>query len=356
MGREQNQRHIRDRWLWSVAWGLGFLLLMQAGSATGQPAEETEAVFWRSVECESARQVQVYLETYPNGIYVVEARACLEQQLGLDRRARQLVQQGLISLDYSVGAADGLFGPATRTALRQWQAGKGFAATGYLTWEQADTLIAQGREATAARRERDEEQPWRKKPQRWAREAPTGAQESPLRISPDQTCVGQSEGTECWMELANQAGCYVWNNHLQKDETVTWTDACFNSLAHGKGTVVWAYDDGRGVGTGSLQGGKWHGYTVLYQEESGEQWQVIEGPFVSGEARGQFVIHQGNGNVAEGPFVDDKPHGLWVIRGRDGAVSEGPLVDGKRHGRWTIRDADGDVREVTYVNGEQQSE
>ena len=45
---------------------------------------------------------------------------------------------------------DGLFGPSTRAALRRWQGEKSFAATGYLTRAQADTLVAQGREAAAA--------------------------------------------------------------------------------------------------------------------------------------------------------------------------------------------------------------
>ncbi len=111
--------------------------------------DEKETVFWESVECESAGQVGAYLEVYPQGAYVAEAWACLEGQVGLDRAARILVQQGLATLEYTVGAADGLFGPSTRAALRQWQAGKGVAATGYLTQEQADTLMAAGREAVA---------------------------------------------------------------------------------------------------------------------------------------------------------------------------------------------------------------
>ena len=132
-----------------VKWGLGFLLLVLSGPAVGQTDAEIEVVFWESVECESVRQVELYLEIYPTGAYVVEARACLEGQLGLDRAARILVQQGLRALDYEVGAADGLFGPATRQALRAWQTGKGFAGTGYLTREQAETLMAQGREVVA---------------------------------------------------------------------------------------------------------------------------------------------------------------------------------------------------------------
>ena len=128
-----------------VRWVLALLLLGLPWLAHAQG--EIEAVFWRSVRCEVEAEVRLYLEEYPNGAYVAAARECLEQGLGLDREDRILVQRGLAALDYSVGTADGLFGPATRRALRAWQAAKEFTATGYLTREQAATLIAQGREA-----------------------------------------------------------------------------------------------------------------------------------------------------------------------------------------------------------------
>ena len=95
---------------------LVLLLFVLPSVLNAQDAAET--VFWTSVECESKLQVQAYLETYPTGAYVAEAQARLEGQLGLDRAARILVQRGLASLDYAVGVADGLFGPA-RAALRR---------------------------------------------------------------------------------------------------------------------------------------------------------------------------------------------------------------------------------------------
>ena len=101
-------------------------------------------------ECKSARQVQAYFEVYPTGRYLAEAWACLERQIELDRAERILVQHGLAALDYSPGPADGLFGGATRAAVRQWQRAKGEAVTGYLTRAQADALIAQGRKRAQA--------------------------------------------------------------------------------------------------------------------------------------------------------------------------------------------------------------
>ena len=142
------------------------LLLLLVLPLPSRAQDAIETLFWESVECESALQVQAYLETYPNGAYVGAAWECLERQLGLDRAARVLVQQGLASLEYPPGPADGQFGPATRQALRAWQSAKGFAGTGYLTRGQADTLMAQGREAAAQRqraeaRRRRQQRQWR---------------------------------------------------------------------------------------------------------------------------------------------------------------------------------------------------
>ena len=131
-----------------VRWIVVLPLLVLPSGLGAQDTTETQ--FWTSVVCEREGEVRVYLRVYPGGAYVNEARACLEQGLGLNRAARVLVQQGLASLGYAPGPADGQFGPATRRAVWEWQEAKGFAETGYLTREQADTLVAQGRDAVAA--------------------------------------------------------------------------------------------------------------------------------------------------------------------------------------------------------------
>ena len=102
------------------------------------------------------------------------------------------------------------------------------------------------------------------------------------------------------MELANQAGCYVWNPNLQKDETATWTGECSGGMAQGEGTLTAVWGENKSVMT------------------------------------------------ATGLLRDGKFHGDWVVRHPNGAIGEGPMVDGKMHGRWTIREADGDVWEGPY--------
>ena len=125
----------------------GLFVLLSAAPAMGQTEREVEDVFWQSVVCERELEVRAYLEAYPNGVYVSEAWACLEQGFGLTRLERVAVQRGLAEVGQEPGPADGLFGgPETKTrrAIRAWQAAKGMAATGYLSREQADILIVTG--------------------------------------------------------------------------------------------------------------------------------------------------------------------------------------------------------------------
>ena len=58
--------------------------------------------------------------------------AAIEQSLDLNRAARRQIQRDLQSAGFAPGAPDGLFGPVTRAAIRQWQATRGLAVTGYV--------------------------------------------------------------------------------------------------------------------------------------------------------------------------------------------------------------------------------
>ena len=55
-----------------------------------------------------------------------------EAALGLDRAARRRIQERLEAAGFNAGGADGLFGPRTRAAIRQWQESRAAPATGYL--------------------------------------------------------------------------------------------------------------------------------------------------------------------------------------------------------------------------------
>ena len=117
-----------------------------------------------------------------------------------------------------------------------------------------------------------------------------------------ETCAGRPVGSECWMEVANQPGCHLWNEGLAAGATVTWSGECVGGYAQGPGTEHWRYDEGQ--------------------------------------------------QTAQGAYVDGKPHGNWVIRYGDGDVAEGPYVSGQRQGTWTWWFTNGNVLEAPYLNGE----
>ena len=128
-----------------------------------------------------------------------------------------------------------------------------------------------------------------------AAETPPAGAEAPLRDAsprpaptPDppiltyELCTGRAPGASCWMELANEAGCYLWNPSLQARETVTWTGRCSAGYAQGLGQVRWLAD-------GSTQ-------------------------------------------TEEGRLVDGQRDGIWVTQDQDGWASQGSHARGQRHG------------------------
>ena len=73
---------------------------------------------------------------------VVLAPREVEEALDLDARERRRIQSGLRALGYYTGSIDGLVGPGTRGAIRQWQRTQTGVATSYLDGPQAQALMA----------------------------------------------------------------------------------------------------------------------------------------------------------------------------------------------------------------------
>jgi peptidoglycan hydrolase-like protein with peptidoglycan-binding domain len=145
----------------------------------GTLEEEIELAYWRAAERSGeAEDYRAYLERYPDGVFAEFARDRLdmdptaglpqqpqidpaydaERRLNLSRIRMRQVQQWLRATGFEPGSVDGVMGPNTREALRDWQRAEGFATTGYLDREQLDRLSGQGEEALAEQRRREEEQ------------------------------------------------------------------------------------------------------------------------------------------------------------------------------------------------------
>ncbi len=172
---------------------------------------------------------------------------------------------------------------------------------------------------------------------------------TPSTFRDGPTCAGQPNGTACWMELADQPGCYVWDSDLNVDATVTWTGECIEGIGQGTGTFKSVWDGGKKTSenTGRMQAGKKHGQWVLRRENG----DVFQGPYVEGKFHGPWILRLADGTVQEGSFMEGKHYGQWVLRYKDGDVEQGSAVEGKRHGQWLWRDKDGSVEERFYVEG-----
>ena len=168
-------------------------------------------------------------------------------------------------------------------------------------------------------------------------------------------CAAGKEGNGCWQVLDSSPDCYLWNNNLEVNSTVTWSGACAGGLAEGDGEIKWVSGQDReniSTYTGHLRQGRMEG-----------QWSVVvadgsqgEGPFVDGKQHGHWVFRQPDGTVVEGSFVNGRYHGQWVVHEADGAVGEGPFVDGKRHGQWVLRTTYNAVFEGPYVVGKREGQ
>ena len=306
----------------------------------------------------------------------------VEEGLNLNRATRRQIQLGLRSAGFDPGGADGLFGPRTRAAIRNWQSSRGTPSTGYLDGPQVEALRARGARqspasagAVAADAGGVEVVFWQSVQnstnpadfEAYLRRFPNGvfselaqnrlsalgaaapAADPVSRVRPDETCAGRAAGVACWMEISQKPGCYVWNPNPHPGETVTWTGVCAGGKAQGTGTLSWAYDQGVETNTVRLVDGEMNGHGIIRLDNG----TVGEGPFVDGEQNGHWVYRFASGEVSEGPFVDGEQNGHWVLRFADGGeVHEGPYVDGERNGHWVLRDGAGRRREGSYVDGE----
>ncbi len=88
---------------------------------------------------------------------VVNTPEQVEQRLSLNRAERRNVQRDLAELGFDPRGIDGLFGNATRSALRNWQRGERLGITGYLTAEQVALLRRQADEARQNNRANDQQ-------------------------------------------------------------------------------------------------------------------------------------------------------------------------------------------------------
>ena len=156
---------------------------------------------------------------------------------------------------------------------------------------------------------------------------------------PQPACAGPKDAAECWIKLTNHPGCYVWNDGYTPDEPVSWSGACLDGKASGRGAVT--------------------GTPVRFAEfpcrsEVGCPPYESRGAYRRGKKQGRWIERDAANLVSEGPYLDGKRHGHWVDRFSAGDVSQGPYVNGEMHGEWVWQDTDGSGARTQWVNGEEK--
>lgn len=105
------------------------------------PPEESEAATPAvpTVEAEQP-SVPAVVVSEPEVQETVPATKASESELELTRTDRREIQRRLDLLEYNTRGIDGVFGPGSRTAIRQWQGDIGVSASGYLDLNQIALL------------------------------------------------------------------------------------------------------------------------------------------------------------------------------------------------------------------------
>ncbi|KQI73822.1 peptidoglycan-binding protein [Loktanella sp. 5RATIMAR09] len=150
--------------------------LPDAVPAPNLPQIEPSLTAWTNAQnANTADSYRDFIFEYPRSPYADEARRRLDQiendpvrlaqidenALNLTRNERRAIQRNLTLLEFDTRGVDGIFGPGTRGAIRNWQQNNGFAQTSYLTSEQINRIDAQASRRAAeiaAEEERAREQ------------------------------------------------------------------------------------------------------------------------------------------------------------------------------------------------------
>ncbi|HEV8035637.1 peptidoglycan-binding domain-containing protein [Yoonia sp.] len=136
-------------------------LIMQPSDAVPAPSLpqiEPSLTAWTNAQnANTADSYRDFIFDHPRSPYVEEARSRLDQiendpvrlaqiaedALNLTRNERRAIQRNLTVLEFDTRGVDGIFGPGTRGAIRNWQQNNGFGQTSYLTTEQINRIDAQ---------------------------------------------------------------------------------------------------------------------------------------------------------------------------------------------------------------------
>lgn len=129
------------------------------------------------------------------------------------------------------------------------------------------------------------------------------------------------------MAQDDQTNCKLWKPNLSPGEGVSWSGACIDGYASGKGIARWS--------------------------SGGVESLVYEGVFRSGVLQGRGVMIAAGGDRYEGDYKDGKRDGKGVYTTSAGQRYAGEFSENKKHGAGVVTDANGVSAQVKFRNGQQ---
>ena len=319
-----------------LAWfqnGCGALAIDKHGNAQGKPGMTREQAETRALRtCEAAGGTGCTIvgslcaagggeaSTWSGSESVLPVQGPQETATGpedesLTREERIRIQRTLNALGFDAGAADGVFGWRTRSAVAEWQNENGIEETGYVTRELAESLMAVGESS------REERELPRK-----AIENRSGSQEIASRQRVPN-CNEMEVGSFCWKEISNKPGCFLMTYDFH--HTVNWSGECLDDVAHGNGTL------------------QWRGLKVKPRDEyeSSMYWPFMslnqtyhvdgKGEIVQGKMEGRWLqyfsyqhVYEGNEAVSESEYVGGKLNGWFILIYYEDGEGEGASLIG----------------------------
>ena len=227
-------------------------------------------------------------------------------QESADVSLEQQIQAALANAGFDPGPADRNVGPKTRSAIRWWQWANGYDATGYLTTkEQLRSILTK---------------------------APPTATLAPKCAELPGQYLGEHHA-ECWEEVENQTGCFLWRTHYHSDQTTRWTGPCQSGVAEGHGTysVSAGSEHLSYEGVGILVNGKANGRWVSSWSDGAR----FEGEYRDSQRNGLGTFDWPSGERYVGAYRDDMLNGFGILTTPYGAQYGGHWRDNKPHGYGT---------------------
>ena len=133
--------------------------------------------------------------------------------------------------------------------------------------------------------------------------------------------------------------CAVWSTDKPSDdEAVSWSGACVDGKASGRGVLVWWDDDGLlGRYTGEVNEGKLNGEgRIFLRADDGENFHEYMGRFADSKPIGKGFLRTAQGARFLGEVIDGVQHGKGVLLTKDGWLIKGEIKDGKGVGTLVV--------------------